>query len=703
MVERDKDVPEPGRSALLIALLGKRADAIAARTGSGIEQEWIEDEEYYQGVDDANRAYVATAESSAKRWATSDGRKAEATGRSVVFLNITAPYVDSASASIAEKLLPTDDRAWAIKPTPITTQMRAAYAQSGVSEDSLAQMMDAAKIASQGMQDEIEDHLNESNWHGEVRQVIEDAARIGSGVLKGPFPKKQVSRLWRKEPDTGEMLMLSASEIVPATKRIDPWHFWPDAACGESVQNGSYTWELEYLSSRQLADLIGMPGYDSEAIKQALVEGPSATASPAGYPQTTANRKRGEQQFEVWVFYGTVSARDLIEYGVAGDDAAPKQSAMALILNDRIIKVALNVLDSGDLPYDVLAWQRRPGMPWGTGVSRKIRTVQRILNGSVRAMLENAGLSAGVQIVIGNGIVPADNDYTISGRKIWRAEADVVDVRQSFHAFVPPSVQGQLMGIVTWAMKVAEDTTGMPAMLQGIRGDAPDTLGGMQMAQNNSSSVLRRIAKRMDDYVTKPHITRYFQWLMQYSDRDDIKGDFQVDVRASSALVERDAQQQFLLGLMQLSADPKYEISPARLASELLKGKSIDPKRVLYTQQELDAMQKAAPDPVAEAKAALLQAQKRLAEVTAVNKSVEGMYSATTAATQLAANPAIAVPADELMKSAGFVDANAPPIVPGVNLGEPVQEHPIHQNTSPMFPPNPDVGINRGMESGDLT
>ena len=42
--------------------------------------------------------------------------------------------------------------------------------------------------AAERMQTAIEDPLVESNWHGEVRQVIEDAARQGSGVLKGPFP-----------------------------------------------------------------------------------------------------------------------------------------------------------------------------------------------------------------------------------------------------------------------------------------------------------------------------------------------------------------------------------------------------------------------------------------------------------------------------------------------------------------------------------
>ena len=73
---------------------------------------------------------------------------------------------------------------------------------------------------------------------------------------------------------------------------------------------------------------------------------------------------------------------------------------------------------------------------------------------------------------------------------------------------------------------------------------------------------------------------------MQHSEREDIKGDYQIDVRASSALVERDAQQQFMLGLTQLVADPQYDISPKRLLNELLKGQRIDPKRVQYTEQE---------------------------------------------------------------------------------------------------------------------
>lgn len=689
------EVQEPNRSNFLTTLLGKRKDAISARSASGIEEEWTEDEEHYQGIDDANRMYAATTSGHAKRWATNDRADNAQANRSVVFLNITAPYVDSASANVAEKLLPTDDRSWEIKPTPVTTAMRLAYGQAGIDTTALEQMIADDKQRAEAMQQEVDDHLVESNWHGEVRQIIEDAARIGTGVLKGPFPRKVSSSLSRVDPATGAKAIVKVSETKPATKRVDPWLFWPDGGCGENVQHGSYCWELEYISQRQLIELIDMPGYDRQAIIAAVREGPSKTAT---VPREAGDGTyiKSDDQYELWIFHGTVKTEDVEESGLAEEDDFPKVPVMAVIVNDRLIKAARNVLDGGELPYDVLAWQRRPGMPWGTGISRKLRTAQRILNGGVRAMMDNAGLSAGVQIVLGAGITPADKLYTITGRKLWRAEPDVQDVRQQFMAFVPPSVQAELMNIVQWAMKVAEDVTGMPAMLQGIRGDSPDTLGGMEMAQNNSSSILRRIAKRMDDYVTEPHITRYYEWMMQHSQREDIKGDFNIEVRASSALVARDMQQQFLMQLLTVSRDPAYEISPKKLAEELLKGKQIDPKRVQYDEEEKAALQEK-PDPLTQARVALTAAQTKVAEATAVTKNVEGMYSATTAANLVASNPLIAPSSDQILMSAGFVDADASPIIAPVNA----PAIPIQENTNPMTPPNPDVGMGHGIEVGN--
>ena len=696
--ENDNGVPKSRRDAFLLSLLKKRKEAISGRLASGIESEWQEDDEHYNGIDDANRAFVSSTYAHAKRWATGFGSGEKAPTRSVIFLNITRPYVDAASARVADMLLPTDDRAWALKPTPIPRLPQSLVDALGGQEQAQAIIeanVEQAKVACKAMQDEIDDCLTESNWHGEVRHLIEDSARIGSGVLKGPYPCKRTAKMLRKQDGFSEYIQIT--EIKPGSKRIDPWNLFPDPSCGESIHYGSYVWEREYVSARQVRDLIDMPGYDRAEVMAAMKEGPSKAQS--GIAQAGMPTNRGDEQFELWIFHGTVDADDLAEYGVETEDETPKAQAMAVMINDRLIKVALTPVDTDGFPYDVLAWQRRPGLPWGTGVSRQMRTVQRMINGACRAMMDNSGLTASPQIILGNGVVPADGQWTIRGGKIWRAEPDVTDVRAAFHAFVPPSVQQEMMNIIVFAQKMAEDVTGMPAMLQGIRGDAPETLGGMQMQNNNATSVLRRLAKRFDDYMTRPHIQRYFDWMMQHSEREEIKGDFQIDVRASSALVERDAQQQFLMTLLQASANPIYGLDPVKLAGELLKGQRLDPKTIQYSPEKLAQLTQPQSSPVDEAKVSLIQAQTRKTDAEATNKAVESQFSATQAAQNIAIQPAVAPLADALLKSAGYQDQDLPPIVPEVPQGLDVM--PPERNTNPLTPANPAVGMEAGIEGGD--
>lgn len=698
--EQTEDVQDISLRALFLQnLLSKRKEAIGGRAGSGIEIEWQEDEEHYQGIDDANRQYQNTwAMSQPKRWAETGSNSGSAPTRSVVFLNITRPYVDAASARISDMLLPTDDRAWLLKPTPIPRLTVADVALLGGPEkarEAIEATMQQAKEASEHMQRQIDDHLVESSFHGELRRLIEDSARIGSGVIKGPFPVRRSFKVSQRD-ELGMVSRISIDEIRPGSKRIDPWNLFPDPSCGDSIHNGSYIWEREYLSSRQLKEMILMPGYDREQLIEAIKEGPSLTSARDA---TEATARKSEEQFEMWVFHGNCDAEQLKELGVEFDSEEDKLPAMAVLVNDRLVKVTLSAIDSGEFPYDVLAWQYRPGMPWGMGIARQMRTVQRILNGSTRAMMDNAGLSAAPQIILGDGLTPVDGKYSLYGGKMWRPEPDSPsgDARSAFQAFVVPSVQAEMMNIINFALKMAEDVTGMPAMLQGIRGDAPNTLGGMQMQNNNATSVLRRLAKRFDDYVTRPHIQRYFDWMMQYSDDDSIKGDFEIEVRASSALVERDAQQQFLMQMLAASVNPAYEINPAKLAKELIKGQRLDPKSIQYTPEEKAAMQPQA-NPVEEAKAGLIAAQTEEVKAKTATKNVEGMFSATQAAMNIAQVPQLAPAADAMWKSAGGEDKDMAPAIPMIEQAMPVAPE---SNSNPLTPANPAVGMNAGIEGGN--
>lgn len=698
------------RAEFVQTLLTKRREAISGRTGSGIEEEWTEDEEHYQGIDDANRAFqnANQLQRGGKASMIGTAPKDQGPSRSVVFLNITRPYVDAASARVADMLLPTDDRAWEIKPTPIpelsASQLSKLAQAMGMQHPvearyAIEAKQEQAKEAAERLQRAIEDPLVESNWHGEVRHVIEDSARIGSGVLKGPFPVQRTARMTRKDPVTGLTEFIKFDDIKPGSKRIDCWNFFPDPACGENIHNGSYTWEREFIGRRQLKEMLADESYDQAELMAVLREGPSRTREGI-----EAVYRASDDEFEMWIFYGHAAREYLARLGVEleeGDE--DRMPTMAVMINDRLVKAVLSPQEDGQFPYDVLAWQRRPGMPWGVGIARQIRTVQRMLNGATRAMMDNSGLSAAPQVIIGNGVSPQDGSYVLRPGKVWRAEAnaDIQDVRAAFNSFVVPSVQTELMNIINFAMKMAEDTTGMPAMLQGIRGDAPNTLGGMQMQNNNATSVLRRLAKRFDDYMTRPHIQRYFDWMMSYSDDESIKGDFDIEVRASSALVERDAQQQFLMSLLQVSKDPAFELDPAKLAAELCKGQRLDPKRFQLTDEQKAQRQQVQPDPVAMAKAKLLEAQASKVESEKSNVDMETLYSGVQTGQVLATNPGVAPLADELAISVGVVDRNGGTIVPQLAEAAITQPEPVAvpSSTDPLTPTSPALGFQEGIET----
>ena len=295
--------------ALGESLSKTRSEAIAARTTSGIEAIWLEDEEFYEGIDDANRATESRT-----GWSQKPPGKITAqvgSERSTVFPNIVGPFVDSAAARIADMLLPTDDRSWSLKPTPIPELSEIADEEIPLQmqQDIIAQNPDApqqqdqaarqvvdraqaevevAKKKANAAQRRIEDWHVECQWHAHIRQVIEDSARIGTGVLKGPVPqiKKRVTWIGKgvnketNEEEAGHMDEVRTTQ--PGSKWVDPWNLYPDGACGDNIHNGNYIWERDFLTLRQLMELRKIEGngeYIKGQIDQCIKEGPQkATA-----------------------------------------------------------------------------------------------------------------------------------------------------------------------------------------------------------------------------------------------------------------------------------------------------------------------------------------------------------------------------------------------------------------------------------------
>jgi len=589
----------------------KRKDAIDARRASGIEQQWYEDECHYEGIDskegewEKGRTTVDTPRETRKK----------TPGRSSVFVNITRPYCDAAAARVSDILLPTDDRNWAFRATPVAglikqqpilpapTQPPAQppgmlskigsaiggmFGGQPAANPAAAdqQKHDQATTAAKRAQDVVDDWMVENRYNQESRKAIECFARMGVSVLKGPHPVKKKSRVVSQSGSGWKMAM--EVKTIPASTSVNPWNFYPDPNCGEYIKDGSYTCERDDITAYGLRQLKG-GDYLDEMIDMVLEEGPIQSVD--GARKNKEGQKTADKDlFEIWYIYCQVSKKEMEAAGCpCSQEELP---AIVTMVNDRIIKITMSPLDSGEFPYDVMVWQEKLGHWAGIGVSRHIRACQKGLNSAVRALQDNASASSGPQYIIDTSkIEPADGKWVAHPHKYWRKKLDSEDITDVAKAFIIVSIetrQVELLNIINYWTKTAEDVTGLPMLLQGQQGSTPDTLGATQIVNNNGSTVLRRIARTYDDRITTPQLGRYYEWLLLRGP-EDAKGEFQIEARGSSALVERDIQNRAMMQLLGVSLNPAYMLDPEKVAKEVLKSMRLDHKSF-----ELDEDQKKA-------------------------------------------------------------------------------------------------------------
>lgn len=629
--EREREeMQKVQRTALENMIAGRIEAAVSARQKSGIEDIWREAEDLYNGIDERTDG-TPTVTSKRKDKPFQDSTPT-VSGRSRLNINITKPKTDAAVARVQELCLPTDDRPWRYDPTPVPDIEKAAAGEDDrmlttadgqqVPAQMAAKAIKAqAREAADAMQDQIEDWLQEGNVYAEMRRVIRDAGRLGTGVLKGPVPVLRTEKRWLDQAE-GAVAIQIAERLAPGSRAISCWDAFPDPACGESIHDGAFFIERDYLTGRKMRELARQPDYDGEALLLCLQEGPKGPSrhddreSRETPGQTSAHER---ETFDTWYYHGDIDPETLIAGGwaVAGlldQTGDAKQQAkqieaalhlitvpvLATVINGRIVKMSLNPLETGCFPYDVFPWEPSVGQPWGRGIPTKMAPAAKMLTAATRALLENAGLSAGPQIVINSDIIePVDGQWSIVGRKLWRltsdADAGAVDVRAAFQVFSIESAQEQLQAIIDYALSLADQLSNLPLLLQGTMGQAPDTVGGMSMLTNNAASPLKAIAKQWDDSVLVPHLKRYYDWAMQDPDVPaEAKGDMQTVPRTSTALVQRDAAAQLLPQLLPFIKDPEFQIDPRKFIEELLRANKFSPEAISKTDEQLQSEKDAA-------------------------------------------------------------------------------------------------------------
>ncbi|MET3998832.1 hypothetical protein [Marinobacterium sp. MBR-109] len=637
-VEQEEQLAE--RLQVFASRLSRLAHDQAARR-SDIEQRWLKDLRQYHG-----------------EYQPGEYERIKQAGGSQVYVNITRNKTNAAEARLQDMLFPTDDRNWGIKPTPVPELDNVKPGQ--MMQGPGGEQVDAGKVADEIlreakkkallMQQEIDDQLNEARYPTKARDIIHDAAQLGTGIVKGPVVVGRVRKRWDLMDDGTSVLQIT-EDLAPSIERVDIWDFYPDMSA-RTIDECEFIFEKRRLTKRQLRDFARMPGVLKGQLRKLLRTEAKETHVAKDYVNdirsiTGVGSVVDSNRYEIWEYHGPISKEELIDAMQDTEEPLPEKEidelndeleAVVFFSGQCVLKVAVNPMDTEDRPYSVFNWEKDESSIFGFGVPYLMRNPQKVINAAWRMMMDNGGMSVADQVVVNREIVrPADGSWQLGPKKLWYMQDKTRSVQEAFATFSTPSHQVELANIFSMARQLADEETNLPLIAQGEQAShVTKTSSGMAMLMNSANIVLRRAVKNWDDDITRPTITRFYDWNMQFSESPEIKGDYTIDARGSGALLVREKQQENLLVFANVTGS-NPELALRRdwegLDCEIAKALEVPYHQITLSDAEIEERkqqiaesQQQPEDPNAQIKAAELQLKQQQMQVDAQLKQQEMQY-----------------------------------------------------------------------------
>jgi|TARA_R110000823_G_scaffold175455_4_gene307981 hypothetical protein len=354
-----------------------------------------------------------------------------------------------------------------------------------------------------------------------------------------------------------------------------------------------------------LSELIGVPGYDDEAIRELLDvgNGQSWINSDVNQEKDELERKHSTEQrpteiYDALEFWGKVSGKMLLEWGLTEEeveDPTKEYDANVWLVGNYVIKAILNYDPLGEKPYAVTSFIKSPGAFWGKGIPEIIEDVQNVCNASARSLVNNMGIASGPQVEVNLERIPTNEDITqMHPWRIWQVLNDPLGGSAPAVRFNQPNDNsGSLMSVYQQFSKLADDHSGIPSYLSGdlnVKG-AGRTASGLSMLMGSAGKSIRQVVMHIDADVTKLVVHRMFVYNMRYDEDESIKGDAQIIPRGAINLAVKDTVNSRRVEFLQATANEfDMEImgadGRAAILREVAKGLQMPEDEVVPTREK---------------------------------------------------------------------------------------------------------------------
>ena len=415
----------------------------------------------------------------------------------------------------------------------------------------LLKIKEEAKEISGRMAGVIEDQLEQGGFRRAIEDFIDDFVTYPTAIIKGPSIRKKKRLVW------GENFQpVVLNDFSRDVERVSPYDFFPSP--NASNVNDGFIIQRHRLSTKDVENLRGVPGYSNDEIDQVLIRYGMAGFRYYEFGDQQQDNLKGKYHsrlhqdnvIEALEFWGPVMGSMLKDWGLTKDHFNRKiedhnvYEVTAWQIGSFVIKCSINPDPLGRRPYEIASWSRIPGAVWGQALPETMSDIQTLCNAAARSLANNMGIGSGPQVEVVVDRLPDGEDVTqMYPWKIWQTTSDKTGGGQPGVRFFQPNLQAaELMGVYQNFAKQADEITGIPNYIYGSGAGgsgAGRTASGLSMLMDNAAKGIKGAIGNIDKVVTML-VDRFYTHNMMYNPDPYIKGDFRVVAKGALGMVARE-------------------------------------------------------------------------------------------------------------------------------------------------------------------
>lgn len=520
-------------------------------------------------------------------------REIQRFGGSQIYSRITATKCRGASSLLRDVYLNTE-KPWGLEPTPepslpdnvivaiqnlISVEVQD-NARMGIPTDPQAirdraiGLIGGAKQAAvkkarkeaETAQAKLDDLLVEGQFYQALSDFLVDLPLFPFACIKGPVVRIVPQVVWEAQR--------AVIKNVPKMfwYRVSPFDLWWTPGVSD-IAHASVI-ELCRLTRADLSQMLGLPGYNEEAIRQVLRDygkGYVASTTSSSTTERAILESREDPRMnesgiiDMLEYHGYVPGRTLLDYGLTPEQVPDPDKDYfidAYKIGQYIIKVQLSFSVRKRPPYYITSFEKVPGTVVGNALPEILNDIQDVSNASLRSLVNNMSISSGPQVVINDErIAPNEDSDDLYPWKRWHTISDPMmsnSGQKAVDFFQPGSNAQELIGVYKEFQNIADDLSAIPKYITGSDrlGGAGRTASGLAMLMGNASKILQTVAANVDGDVIYHVISELYDMVMLTDTTGLLRGDESIKVLGVTVAMQRETQRQRQLEFLQVTANP---------------------------------------------------------------------------------------------------------------------------------------------------